>query len=127
MVGPITKLFGWLLYFINKHTDSETIKCKQCKGVMTSRKQYLALLPVFFDEEHEESAAYYLNNMITIEDEEEIPTGRRACYIHVFQCGSCANKLISVVDFLKVREQFLIKGGDTYPYEEFRTYIESRS
>lgn len=124
-MGPISKLLGWLLYFVDIHTDSETIKCKQCKGVMTSRKQFLALLPVFFDEEHEESAAFYQNNTVPIETEEEIPTGRRACYIHVFQCGSCGNKLISVVDFLKVRDQMSIKGGDTYPYEEFRSYIEN--
>ena len=80
-----------------------------------------------FDEGHEESAAYYLNHTVPIESEDDIPTGRRACYIHVFQCGNCTNRLISVVDFLKVRDQFVVKGGDTYPYEDFKSYIETRS
>lgn len=122
----LKKLLDWLLYFINKHTESETMKCKQCKGIMTSNQQYLALLPIMFDETHEESAVYYQNNTVPIEDEEQIPTGRRACYMNIFQCGSCTNKMVSVIDFLKVRDQYLIKGGDTYPYEEFRTYIENR-
>lgn len=125
--SAIMKLLNWGLYFISKHINTETIKCKQCKGTMTSRKQYLALLPVFFDETYEASAVYYQNCTIPIESEEEIPTGRRACYIHVFQCENCGKKLISVVDFLKVREQFLIKGGENYPYDDFRTYIENRS
>ena len=80
-----------------------------------------------FDEGHEESAAYYLNHTVPIESEDDIPTGRRACYIYVFQCGNCTNRLISVVDFLKVRDQFVVKGGDTYPYEDFKSYIETRS
>jgi hypothetical protein len=127
LFAAINKLLGWLLYFIDKNTDKETIKCKQCKGVMTSNEQYLALLPLRFDESHDESAAYYLNHTTPIESEDEIPTGCRACYINVFRCGSCSNKVISVIDFLKVRDEYLIKGGDTYPYEDFRAYIENRA
>lgn len=125
-MGPILKLTQWLFYFINNHLlNHETIKCKQCKGEMTSRKQYLALIPAYFDDEHEETAEYYINNITPISDESEIPTGRRDCCIHVFQCGNCGNKLISVVDFLKVRDKILVKGGDTYPYEHFRKHIEN--
>ncbi len=52
-MGPILKLTQWLFYFINNHLlNHETIKCKQCKGEMTSRKQYLALIPAYFDDEH---------------------------------------------------------------------------
>lgn len=123
--SAVTKLLGWVGYFIAKNANTETIKCRQCKSVMTSNKQYLSLLPVFFDEEHEESAEYYLNQTIPIESEEEIPTGRRACYFHVFQCENCTNRLVSVVDFLKVRDQFVVKGGEIYPYEKFKSYIET--
>lgn len=30
---------------------------------MTSRKQYLALIPAYFNDEHEETAEYYINNI----------------------------------------------------------------
>lgn len=124
--SAILKLVDWIVYFFVSHANTETMKCKKCKGTMTSRQQYLALLPVRFDESHEESVSYYIHETTPIESEEEIPTGRRACYFYVFQCDSCSNKLISVVDFLKVRDQVLIKGGEIYPYEDFREYIENR-
>lgn len=40
----------------------------------------------------------------------------------VFQCQSCGHKKVSVVDFLKVRDNELVKGGDIYPYEKFREF-----
>lgn len=58
--------------------------------------------------------------------EDFIPTGRRACCFHLFQCDSCSNRSISVVDFLKVRDQKLIKGGDVYPYEKFSSMLCDR-
>lgn len=91
-----------------------------CKGKMINVISYLYLIPVHFDEEHEESVAYYLNNAVSIESMEQIPNGNRACYMHVFQCQDCARRVVSVVDFLKVRDNVVIKGGDIYPYEEFQ-------
>lgn len=125
--AAIKKIFNWIFYFLINHSNSETMKCKRCKGTMSSKHQYLALLPVSFDEKHEESADYYQNCTIPLESEDQIPTGRRACYMHIFQCENCTNRLVSVVDFLKVRDQYLTKGGDIYPYEDFRMYIEKRS
>ncbi len=35
----------------------------------------------------------------------------------------CGHKKVSVVDFLKVRENELVKEGDIYPYEKFREFL----
>ena len=75
-------------------------------------------------QEHEESAEYYISNAKRIESEEQIPNGNRACRMYVFQCQDCGHKMVSVVDFLKVRENELIKGGDIYPYEKFQYFFQ---
>lgn len=119
--------FGRLiLVFIIRHTNTETQKCKKCKGVMTAVESLLYLIPVHFDDEHEESAKYYIQNAKPIADDSQIPSGNRACYLHVFQCQDCGYKNISIVDFLKVREKEMIKGGEIYPYEEFEHFIRNR-
>lgn len=101
--------------------DAET--CEMCKGKMVDTTSYLYLLPVQFSEEHEESAEYYLNNAVRIESTEQIPNGNRACYMYVFQCQSCGHRIVSVVDFLQVRDSQLIKAGDVYPYEDFQEFF----
>lgn len=120
------KILNWIIYFFTRFINTEKIKCKKCKGTMTSSKSYLYLLPVYFDDLHAENAEYYLNNTIPIDNEEDIPIGRRACYFHLFQCDGCSNRSISVVDFLKVRDQKVIKGGDVYPYEKFSSMLCDR-
>ena len=98
-------------------------KCSKCKGPMHLEREHLYLLPISFDEEHEESAEYYLSNAVRIDSGEEIPTGRRACYINVFRCDDCSHREISVVDFLKVREDELPKSAGCYPYEQFEEFL----
>ena len=114
-----------ILVFIAKHSDGETQKCKKCKGEMIAVKSYEYLIPARFDEEHEESVDYYIQNVKPIKDSSEIPAGNRACYIHLFQCQGCGHKNVSVVDFLKVRDQEILKGGDIYPYEDFKYFLEN--
>lgn len=114
-----------ILVFIVNHSDGETQKCKKCKGKMIVIKSYLYLIPAEFDEEHEECADYYIQNVKPIKDTGDIPAGNRACYIHLFQCQGCGHKNVSVVDFLKVREMEAVKGGDIYPYEEFKYFLEN--
>ena len=116
-----------ILVFIANHSNTETQKCKKCKGEMVAIKSYEYLIPAHFDEEHEESADYYIQNAKPIKDSSEIPAGNRACYIHLFQCQSCGHKNVSVVDFLKVRDQEFLRGGDIYPYEEFKYFLENYS
>ncbi len=103
--------------------DKSMKKCKKCKGDMVNTVSYLYLLPLIFDHGHEESAQYYLQKAIKIDSMEQIPKGNRACYMNVFQCQNCADKLVSIVDFLKVREDAVIKGGGVYPYELFDAFF----
>ena len=114
-------LFNTLLKVGEKSAE----KCKMCKGKMVDTTSYLFLIPAKFDDEHEESAEYYINNATRIENEEQIPNGNRACRMYLFQCQDCGHKMVSVVDFLKVRENQLIKGGDLYPYEKFEDFLTS--
>lgn len=119
--------FGRLIMvLIIRFANTETQKCKKCKGVMTAVESFLYLIPVYFDDEHEESAQYYIQNAKPISDDSQIPSGNRACYLHVFQCQNCGHKNISIVDFLKVREKQVIKGGEIYPYGEFEHFIRNR-
>lgn len=105
--------------------EKDAEKCKLCKGKMIDTVSYLYLIPVQFGNEHEESAEYYINNATRIESVDQIPNGNRACRMYVFQCQNCGHKKISVVDFLKVRDNEIVKGGDIYPYEKFSDFFES--
>lgn len=103
--------------------DEDNIKCKKCKGKMILQQKRLYLLPCYFGDTHEESAAYYINNLALIDNLEQIPTGRRAAYVSLFSCGSCTNKTVSVVDFLKVREKTVAKGGSMFSYDEMKNIL----
>lgn len=98
-------------------------KCKICKEKMIETQSDLYLIPARIDDVHEESSAYYLKNATPIQDRDQIPTGNRACIITVYRCPSCGYRDVSVVDFLRVRDMEIIKGGDVYPYEEFKDFL----
>ena len=112
-------LYRALLLFAEKKAET----CELCKGKMIDTVCYLYLIPAKFGEEHEESAEYYIKNGVKIDSTEQIPNGNRACRMFIFQCQSCGHKKVSVVDFLKVRDNELVKGGDIYPYEKFREFF----
>lgn len=114
-----------IIYLVVRFSDTETQKCKKCKGVMTDIESFLYLIPVYFDDDHEESAEYYIKNAKRIKDDSQIPSGNRACHLYVFQCQNCGHKNISIIDFLKVREKEIIKGGEIYPYGEFEYFIKN--
>lgn len=118
------KAFARRLFWNWALTDEA--KCSKCKGLMQTESTYLYLLPISFGVEHEECAEYYLNNAVPINDEEEIPTGRRACYIKVLRCGDCSRREVSVIDFLKVREDEVPKSAGRYPYEQFQEFLNKR-
>lgn len=103
--------------------DAGTKKCPKCKGRMTHGEEYLFLIPVMFDKKHEESSAYYVRNFRRINDKSQIPSGQRACRLYVFQCPECGFRNVSIEDFLSVRDNEVINGGGTYPYEDFKDYL----
>ena len=98
-------------------------KCKACKGKMAEAGEHLYLLPVKVDAKHEESAEYYIRNAKKIRSVDEIPAGTRACRMFIFECQNCGNKIVSVVDFLRVRDDEVLEGGDIYPYEKFKDFF----
>ena len=115
--------FPLLKNLILKGSEKVGNKCKLCKNKMAETQSYLYLIPARIDEEHEESSAYYLKNATPIQSREQIPTGNRACVITVYQCQSCGYRDVAVVDFLRVRDKEIIKGGDVYPYEDFKEFL----
>lgn len=110
--------------YYEKNPDAASPKCKKCKIRMTAGEGSLYLIPAMFDMQHEESAEYYLHNAKKITDESQIPKGQRACRMFVFRCSQCNEKVVSVVDFLQNSEDGMICGGDIYPYEKFRDFLE---
>ena len=98
-------------------------KCKECKGKMVEAGEHLYLLPVTLSQTHEESAEYYIRNARKIQSTDEIPSGVRACRMYIFECQKCGHKIVSVVDFLRVRENEVLEGGDIYPYEKFKDFF----
>lgn len=129
-VGCLVIIIGGRIFitlyvkYVEKNPDSQSPKCKKCKIRMTAGDGTLYLIPAMFDMKHEESAEYYLHNAKRIKDESQIPKGQRACYMYVFQCPQCGEKIVSVVDFLQNSKDGMICGGDTYPYEKFRDFLE---
>lgn len=122
IIGGRIVLLVFAKYYEN-NPEAGAPKCKKCKTKMVAGERVLYLIPVMFDKEHEESAEYYLKNARKIEDESQIPTGQRACRICLFRCPQCSKRVVSVVDFLKNRDNEVIFGGDIYPYEKFRDFI----
>ncbi len=109
-----------LIISINEKTG---IKCDNCKSKMQDTAKYLFLIPACLDEKHEENAEYYIRNATPIQNTDQIPSGNRACYMYLFQCPNCGEKKVSVVDFLKVRDTEMLKGGNIYPYEKFQEFF----
>lgn len=118
-------IFPLIMRGVLKVSEKNGIKCDKCKTKMQDVKSYLYLIPVHFDEQHEETAQYYITHARPIESTEQIPSGNRACRMYVFQCMECGSKKVSVVDFLRVRDFEMLKGGDIYPYEQFEQFLNS--
>lgn len=126
-MGTLSKIIQSIFNLVlNKVIDNAEMKCNRCKSIMETDEKYLFLLPVNFGDTHEESASYYIENALPIENEAQIPNGRRACHMYLFKCPACSNQLVSIVDFLKVRENYSIKGGDVYPYDFLRSFLNDK-
>jgi hypothetical protein len=90
---------------------------------MRITKSYLYLLPISFDKKHEESAKYYIENGVPINDLSDIPVGRRAFHLNIYQCPSCGDMDAGIEDFLQVHDKCVLEGGTIYPYEAFSDFI----
>ncbi len=101
-------------------------KCETCGVRMEYRCEtpQLFLIPVFSDHTYKVCEEYYLSNMQPISSMAEIPTGQRACKLHVIQCPQCAKKLVRIEDFLKVRDTEVFENLEFYEYSHFQQFIQ---
>lgn len=74
-------------------------KCRTCKKRMEQMgPPRLFLLPVYSDGRYSASADYFMENCVPIQQEEEIPTARRACRIWRLRCPVCgAQYMLSLI------------------------------
>lgn len=103
-----------------RHSGGKTT-CMHCKAAASRMETppYLFLLPVSFGAKYEDPEAYLLSRMQPILNKDQIPTGRRACHVEVYQCGKCAGKQVVITDFLQVRENESPEGTYVFAYETF--------
>lgn len=125
---PIAKHLGAIFknamnFFM--YGDEDSLKCEHCKGALQLKMKNLYLLPCRFDASHEETVAYYKNHAALIVSANQIPTGQRSAFMSLFQCSVCGNKRVSVIDFLKVRNNTVVKGGNSFSYEEMGEFVEN--
>lgn len=109
---------------IMNNPEKDKTRCKKCKTNMDIITTKLYLIPVFFEAPHEESPAYYLENAQEIATEEDIPSGRRACYMKVFRCPSCGGRHVEVSEFLRTSTMKTLHNFGIYEYEELRELLE---
>ena len=103
------------------------ITCLHCKGASNkiSRHPYLFFLLFSFGDQYEDAASYLPSHMTPISRKEDIPTGRRACWIEVYSCPQCSSKQVMITDFLQVRGTEHSKGTYVLPYAPFYSLIEA--
>lgn len=112
--------------FRGKNGESTCIYCKAAASKV-SQQPFLFLLPVFFGEQYEDAENYLLSHMAPITGKEQIPGGRRACYVEVHSCSQCDKKQVVITDFLQVRGEDYIKGNYIFSYEKFRPLLEAHA
>jgi len=109
---------------IMNNPEKDKTRCKKCKTNMDIIASKLYLIPVFFDKAHEKSPAYYLENAQEIATEEDIPSGRRACYMKVFRCPSCGIRHVEVTEFLRTSTMKTLHDFEIYEYEQLQELLE---
>ena len=110
----------------SKFLYTDKLRCKQCKGNCQYDRSFLYLLPSFLDDEHVEGVEYYIENAVPLEDETQIPAGRRSCSFNVSCCESCGCRYVAIVDFLQVRDSQLVKGIENCSYAEVEEFLRDR-
>lgn len=122
LVGRIFQLIKYAIMKILMRTEE---KCSKCKGPIEQVGEIkLYLIDAYIDQEHPETIAFYQKSQ-RIMDDNSIPSGRRACYMQAFKCNNCGRHFINVVDFLKVRDSEIIKGGTEFTYSEMGEFYEN--
>lgn len=119
----------WGIFFVRellrgKRGESTCMYCN-APASKVSRYTYLFLIPVSFGETYEDAEDYLLSHMKPIRGKEQIPSGRRACYVEVYGCPRCDKKHVVVKDFLQVRGEDCTEAVYEFAYEPFRPLLEA--
>lgn len=118
-------LFSFIRNYIREKNGKTTcLKCKAAAPGIT-RYPYLFLIPVSFGDVYSDAENYLRSHMTPIMDKGQIPTGRRACKVKVFECSRCNNRQVEITDFLQVRGEEYPKSYHNFAYESFRPLLEA--
>ena len=127
VIAAVIAVFGVISLIRALAADTEgKILCRKCQApaVKSSTRTYLFLIPASFEQEYGDPEGYLSRNMKPIAGKEQIPTGRRACWLEVFTCTKCDERQVRIKDFLQVRGEEYLKGTYILPYEPFRPLTE---
>ncbi|WP_455618775.1 hypothetical protein [Eisenbergiella sp.] len=127
VIAAIIAVFGIISLVRSLSADKEgKILCRKCQApaVKSASHAYLFLIPASFDQEYEDAEGYLSRNMKPIAGKDQIPTGRRACWLEVFTCTKCDERQVRIRDFLQVRGEEYLKGTYILPYASFRSLTE---
>ncbi len=118
----------WGILFIRdliRHSGGKTT-CTHCKGKASklAAPQYLFLLPVSFGTKYDNPESYLRSHMAPILTKDQIPTGRRACHVDVYQCEQCGKKQVMITDFLQVRGEESLEATYVFAYENFESLLK---
>ncbi len=120
-LGPI--FLGMLIgIFIGKiviNTKDHT-KCGKCKGKMfpMSQEDLLFKIPVT-EEKYKDAMQYLAKSMSRVSGISSIEGRQRGCYVCVYRCVQCANKIVRIKDFMPVHGRCYDMGTYYFDYKEF--------
>lgn len=121
----LDKLFQLFRAAVMKLAMNAEDKCSKCKGSLQQEgESKLYLIDAYIDDTHPETVAFYQKSQRLL-DENAIPSGRRTCYMKVFRCKECGSRFVEVIDFLRVRDNEILKGGNEFTYEEMGEFYEN--
>ena len=102
------------------------VTCVHCRHTTpkNSPKKYLVLLPISFGTTYEDAEHYLPSHLQPVMGIDQIPTGRRACWVELYSCGRCGREQVSVTDFLLVRGVEDVKKTYILPSEPFQKLID---
>lgn len=103
------------------------VTCVHCRKTTSkdSSKKYLFLLPISFGQKYEDAEHYLPSHMTPIPGTDWIPTGRRACWVELYACSRCGRELVTVTDFLLVRDTEDVKAEYVLSAGPFLSLIDS--
>lgn len=107
-----------------KRGQSTCIKCKAAASKIT-QYPYLFLLPLSFGDTYSDAENYLRAHMTPIMDRRQIPTGKRACKVDVYECPRCNTRQAEITDFLLVRGADCNEGHYKFSYDSFRSVLEA--